>query len=174
MGSAEEEASYWKALAMTYKQRAEAENVKPNWRQAATVESRNRDLLSENAALTCRGKARGLSCSLLKAAGRSQPWRMIWLRPEPLTISCRIPAGAGEANDDSERAKGATIRSREDFEQHLNPAIERNAVLESERMRSRPPGIRSAAEGEARGWRQALAVQRRGQRPARPCPALCS
>lgn len=37
-----------------------------------------------------------------------------------------------QANDDLERAKRATVSSLEDFEQRLNEAIERNAILENE------------------------------------------
>ncbi|KAL9957030.1 hypothetical protein ACROYT_G038613 [Oculina patagonica] len=65
-----------------------------------------------------------------------------------------------QANDDLERAKRATVCSLEDFEQKLNQAIERNAILENEldEKETLQESVQRLKD-EARDLRQELAVK---------------
>ncbi|CAH3044282.1 unnamed protein product [Porites lobata] len=70
-----------------------------------------------------------------------------------------------QANDDLERAKRATVCSLEDFEQKLNQAIERNAILENEldEKETLQESVQRLKD-EARDLRQELAVKEKERR----------
>uniref|UniRef100_A0A2K5YXN0 NudE neurodevelopment protein 1 n=1 Tax=Mandrillus leucophaeus TaxID=9568 RepID=A0A2K5YXN0_MANLE len=117
--SEEEEANYWKDLAMTYKQR---------W-VCATASSRLRSH-SPSVCVVLQEKFE---------VQHSEGYRQISALEDDLAQTKAIKdqlqkyiRELEQANDDLERAKRATIMSLEDFEQRLNQAIERNAFLESE------------------------------------------
>ncbi|KAM7332926.1 nuclear distribution protein nudE homolog 1 isoform X1 [Alexandromys fortis] len=186
-GSEEEEANYWRDLAMTYKQRAE--NTQEELRefqegsreyeaeletQLQQTETRNRDLLSENNRLrmeleTVREKSE---------MQHSEGYRQISALEDDLAQTKAIKdqlqkyiRELEQANDDLERAKRATIMSLEDFEQRLNQAIERNAFLESE-LDEKENLLESVQrlKDEARDLRQELAVQQKQDKPRTPLP----
>ncbi|XP_042778827.1 nuclear distribution protein nudE homolog 1 isoform X2 [Panthera leo] len=185
--SEEEEASYWKDLAMTYKQRAE--NTQEELRefqegsreyeaeletQLQQIETRNRDLLSENNRLR-------LELETIKdkfETQHSEGHRQISALEDDLAQTKAIKdqlqkyiRELEQANDDLERAKRATIMSLEDFEQRLNQAIERNAFLESE-LDEKENLLESVQrlKDEARDLRQELAVQQKQEKPRTPMP----
>uniref|UniRef100_A0A673VU60 NudE neurodevelopment protein 1 n=1 Tax=Suricata suricatta TaxID=37032 RepID=A0A673VU60_SURSU len=187
--SEEEEASYWKDLAMTYKQRAE--NTQEELRefqegsreyeaeletQLQQIETRNRDLLSENNRLR-------LELETIKdkfETQHSEGYRQISALEDDLAQTKAIKdqlqkyiRELEQANDDLERAKRATIMSLEDFEQRLNQAIERNAFLESE-LDEKENLLESVQrlKDEARDLRQELAVQQKQEKPRTPMPSV--
>ncbi|XP_073915725.1 nuclear distribution protein nudE homolog 1 isoform X4 [Castor canadensis] len=186
--SEEEEANYWKDLAMTYKQRAE--NTQEELRefqegsreyeaeletQLHQMETRNRDLLSENNRLR-------LELETVKEKfemQHSEGYRQISALEDDLAQTKAIKdqlqkyiRELEQANDDLERAKRATIMSLEDFEQRLNQAIERNAFLESE-LDEKENLLESVQrlKDEARDLRQELAVQQKQEKPRTPIPS---
>ncbi|XP_058142373.1 nuclear distribution protein nudE homolog 1 isoform X2 [Dasypus novemcinctus] len=185
--SEEEETNYWKDLAMTYKQRAE--NTQEELRefqegsreyeaeletQLQQIETRNRDLLSENNRLR-------LELETIKKfeMQHSEGYRQISALEDDLTQTKAIKdqlqkyiRELEQANDDLERAKRATIMSLEDFEQRLNQAIERNAFLESE-LDEKENLLESVQrlKDEARDLRQELAVQQKQEKPRTPKPS---
>ncbi|KAB1263446.1 Nuclear distribution protein nudE-like protein 1 [Camelus dromedarius] len=145
--SEEEEANYWKDLAMTYKQRSNTQEELREFQEGSReyeaeletqlqqIETRNRDLLSENNRLR-------MELETIKEkfeTQHSEGYRQISALEDDLAQTKAIKdqlqkyiRELEQANDDLERAKRATIMSLEDFEQRLNQAIERNAFLESE------------------------------------------
>ncbi|XP_012587333.1 PREDICTED: nuclear distribution protein nudE homolog 1 isoform X2 [Condylura cristata] len=186
--SEEEEANYWKELAMTYKQRAE--NTQEELRefqegsreyeaeletQLQQIETRNRDLLSENNRLR-------MELETIKEkfeTQHSEGYRQISALEDDLAQTKAIKdqlqkyiRELEQANDDLERAKRATIMSLEDFEQRLNQAIERNAFLESE-LDEKENLLESVQrlKDEARDLRQELAVQQKQDKPRTPMPS---
>ncbi|XP_016878841.1 nuclear distribution protein nudE homolog 1 isoform X11 [Homo sapiens] len=186
--SEEEEANYWKDLAMTYKQRAE--NTQEELRefqegsreyeaeletQLQQIETRNRDLLSENNRLR-------MELETIKEkfeVQHSEGYRQISALEDDLAQTKAIKdqlqkyiRELEQANDDLERAKRATIMSLEDFEQRLNQAIERNAFLESE-LDEKENLLESVQrlKDEARDLRQELAVQQKQEKPRTPMPS---
>ncbi|XP_038619510.1 nuclear distribution protein nudE homolog 1 [Tachyglossus aculeatus] len=181
----EEEASDWKDLAMKYKQRAE--NSEEELRefqegsreyeaeleaQLQQMETRNRDLLSENNRLR-------MELETIKEkfeTQHSEGYRQISSLEDDLAQTKAIKdqlqkyiRELEQANDDLERAKRATIMSLEDFEQRLNQAIERNAFLESE-LDEKENLLESVQrlKDEARDLRQELAVQQKQEKPRTP------
>lgn len=184
--SSEEEAiTYWKDLAMTYKQRAEdAQEELREFQEGSReyeaeletqlqqVESRNRDLLSENNRLR-------LELETIKEkleTQHSEGYRQVSALEDDLAQTRAIKdqlqkyiRELEQANDDLERAKRATIMSLEDFEQRLNQAIERNAFLESE-LDEKENLLESVQrlKDEARDLRQELAVQQKQEKPRTP------
>uniref|UniRef100_A0AAA9TUA4 NudE neurodevelopment protein 1 n=2 Tax=Bos TaxID=9903 RepID=A0AAA9TUA4_BOVIN len=186
--SEEEEANYWKDLAMTYKQRAE--NTQEELRefqeesreyeaeletQLQQTESKNRDLLMENNHLR-------MELETIKEKFKTQHsegYRQISALEDDLAQTKAIKdklqkyiRELEQANDDLERAKRATIMSLEDFEQRLNQAIERNAFLESE-LDEKENLLESVQrlKDEARDLRQELAVQQKQEKPRTPMPS---
>ncbi|XP_026636220.1 nuclear distribution protein nudE homolog 1 isoform X2 [Microtus ochrogaster] len=147
-GSEEEEANYWRDLAMTYKKRAE--NTQEELRefqegsreyeaeletQLQQTETRNRDLLSENNRLRMELETVREKFEMQHSEGYQQISALEADLAQTKAIKDQLQKYIREleqANDDLERAKRATIMSLEDFEQRLNQAIERNAFLESE------------------------------------------
>uniref|UniRef100_A0A2K5E1G3 NudE neurodevelopment protein 1 n=1 Tax=Aotus nancymaae TaxID=37293 RepID=A0A2K5E1G3_AOTNA len=186
--SEEEEANYWKDLAMTYKQRAE--NTQEELRefqegsreyeaeletQLQQIETRNRDLLSENNRLRMELE----SIKEKFEVQHSEGYRQISALEDDLAQTKAIKdqlqkyiRELEQANDDLERAKRATIMSLEDFEQRLNQAIERNAFLESE-LDEKENLLESVQrlKDEARDLRQELAVQQKQEKPRTPLPS---
>lgn len=186
--SSEEEAvSYWKDLAMSYKQRAEdAQEELREFQEGSReyeleletqlqqVEGRNRDLLSENNRLH-------LELDTIKEKLETQlaeSYRQISALEDDLAQTKAIKdqlqkyiRELEQTNDDLERAKRATIMSLEDFEQRLNQAIERNAFLESE-LDEKENLLESVQrlKDEARDLRQELAVQQKQEKPRTPRP----
>uniref|UniRef100_A0A8D2JMP8 NudE neurodevelopment protein 1 n=1 Tax=Sciurus vulgaris TaxID=55149 RepID=A0A8D2JMP8_SCIVU len=187
-GSEEEEASYWKDLAMTYKQRAE--NTQEELRefqegsreyeaeletQLQQIESRNRDLLSENNRLRLELETVKEKFELQHSEGYRQISALEDDLAQTKAIKDQLQKYIREleqANDDLERAKRATIMSLEDFEQRLNQAIERNAFLESE-LDEKENLLESVQrlKDEARDLRQELAVQQKQEKPRTPLPS---
>ncbi|XP_016051735.1 PREDICTED: nuclear distribution protein nudE homolog 1 isoform X2 [Miniopterus natalensis] len=185
--SEEEAANYWKDLAMTYKQRAE--NTQEELRefqegsreyeaeletQLQQIETRNRDLLSENNRLRME-----LETIKKFETQHSEGYRQISALEDDLAQTKAIKdqlqkyiRELEQANDDLERAKRATIMSLEDFEQRLNQAIERNAFLESE-LDEKENLLESVQrlKDEARDLRQELAVQQKQEKPRTPMPS---
>ncbi|KAM6250081.1 nuclear distribution protein nudE homolog 1 [Porphyrio hochstetteri] len=183
--SVEEETSYWKELAMKYKQCAE--NTQEELRefqegsreyeaeletQLQQTESRNRDLLSENNRLRMELDSVKEKIELQHSEGYRQISALEDDLAQTKAIKDQLQKYIREleqANDDLERAKRATIMSLEDFEQRLNQAIERNAFLESE-LDEKENLLESVQrlKDEARDLRQELAVQQRQERPRTP------
>ncbi|XP_064009966.1 nuclear distribution protein nudE homolog 1 isoform X2 [Pogoniulus pusillus] len=146
--SVEEEARYWKEMAMKYKQCAENTQEELHEFQEGSreyeaeletqlqqTESRNRDLLSENNRLRMELESVKEKIEM----EHSERYRQISALEDDLAQTKAVKdqlqkyiRELEQANDDLERAKRATIMSLEDFEQRLNQAIERNAFLESE------------------------------------------
>ncbi|XP_048188908.1 nuclear distribution protein nudE homolog 1 isoform X2 [Perognathus longimembris pacificus] len=184
-GSEEEEATYWKDLAMTYKQRAE--NTQEELRefqegsreyeaeletQLQQIETRNRDLLSENNRLRMELEAVKEKLEVQHSEGYRQISALEDDLAQTKAIKDQLQKYIREleqANDDLERAKRATIMSLEDFEQRLNQAIERNAFLESE-LDEKENLLESVQrlKDEARDLRQELAVQQKQEKPRTP------
>ncbi|NXB59282.1 NDE1 protein, partial [Struthidea cinerea] len=184
-GSVEEEARYWKELAMKYKQCAE--NTQEELRefqegsreyeaeletQLQQTESRNRDLLSENNRLRMELESVKEKIEMHHSEG----YRQISALEDDLAQTRAIKEQLQkyireleQENDDLERAKRATIMSLEDFEQRLNQAIERNAFLESE-LDEKENLLESVQrlKDEARDLRQELAVQQKQEKPKTP------
>lgn len=186
-GSEEEEANYWRDLAMTYKQRAE--NTQEELRefqegsreyeaeletQLQQTETRNRDLLSENNRLRMELETVREKFEMQHSEGYRQISALEDDLAQTKTIKDQLQKYIREleqANDDLERAKRATIMSLEDFEQRLNQAIERNAFLESE-LDEKENLLESVQrlKDEARDLRQELAVQQKQDKPRTPLP----
>uniref|UniRef100_A0A9L0KHC8 NudE neurodevelopment protein 1 n=2 Tax=Equus asinus TaxID=9793 RepID=A0A9L0KHC8_EQUAS len=187
-GSEEEEAIYWKDLAMTYKQRAE--NTQEELRefqegsreyeaeletQLQQIETRNRDLLSENNRLRMELETIKEKFETQHSEGHRQISALEDDLAQTKAIKDQLQKYIREleqANDDLERAKRATIMSLEDFEQRLNQAIERNAFLESE-LDEKENLLESVQrlKDEARDLRQELAVQQKQEKPRTPKPS---
>lgn len=186
-GSEEEEANYWRDLAMTYKQRAE--NTQEELRefqegsreyeaeletQLQQIETRNRDLLSENNRLRMELESVKEKFEMQHSEGYRQISALEDDLAQTKAIKDQLQKYIREleqANDDLERAKRATIMSLEDFEQRLNQAIERNAFLESE-LDEKENLLESVQrlKDEARDLRQELAVQQKQDKPRTPMP----
>ncbi|XP_067317413.1 nuclear distribution protein nudE homolog 1-like [Anolis sagrei] len=180
--SMEEERSYWKELAAKYKECAD--NAQEELRefqegsreyeaelemQLQQMETRNRDLLSENHRL--RGEIEAVKEKI--TSQHSEGYHQISVLEEELAQTKAIKdqlqkyiRELEQSNDDLERAKRATIMSLEDFEQRLNQAIERNAFLESE-LDEKETLLESVQrlKDEARDLRQELAVQQKQEKP---------
>ncbi|KFV61544.1 Nuclear distribution protein nudE 1, partial [Dryobates pubescens] len=183
--SVEEEARYWKEMAMKYKQHAEntqeeLQEFQEGSReyeaeletQLQQTESRNRDLLSENNRLRMELESIKEKIEM----EHSERYRQISALEDDLAQTKAIKdqlqkyiRELEQANDDLERAKRATIMSLEDFEQRLNQAIERNAFLESE-LDEKENLLESVQrlKDEARDLRQELAVQQKQEKPKTP------
>ncbi|KAM4025695.1 nuclear distribution protein nudE homolog 1 [Anomaloglossus baeobatrachus] len=176
--SVEEEKEHWKDLALKYKQCSEEAKEELEEFQVTSheyeaeletqlhqMESRNRDLLTQNNRLrmdleTIRGKyeeQHAVSytqvCTLENELSQTRAVR------DQLQKYIRE---LEQANDDLERAKRATIISLEDFELRLNQAIERNAFLESE-LDEKENHLEciQRLKDETRDLRQELAVQQK-------------
>ncbi|XP_001374895.1 nuclear distribution protein nudE homolog 1 isoform X1 [Monodelphis domestica] len=183
--SEEEETSYWKDLAIQYKQRAE--NTQEELRefqegsreyeaeletQLQQIETRNRDLLSENNRLRMELETIKEKFEMQHSEGYRQISALEDDLAQTKAIKDQLQKYIREleqANDDLERAKRATIMSLEDFEQRLNQAIERNAFLESE-LDEKENLLESVQrlKDEARDLRQELAVQQKQEKPRTP------
>ncbi|XP_027695067.1 nuclear distribution protein nudE homolog 1 [Vombatus ursinus] len=183
--SEEEEISYWKDLAIQYKQRAENTQEELHEFQEGSreyeaeletqlqqIETRNRDLLSENNRLRVELETVKEKFEMQ----HSEDYRQISALEDDLAQTKAIKdhlqkyiRELEQANDDLERAKRATIMSLEDFEQRLNQAIERNAFLESE-LDEKENLLESVQrlKDEARDLRQELAVQQKQEKPRTP------
>ncbi|XP_040212854.1 nuclear distribution protein nudE homolog 1 [Rana temporaria] len=174
--SFEDEAHYWKDLAMKYMkcsedtseeltefQEASREYEAELEAQLLQTESRNRDLLSENNRL--RMELESLkekyeeqhAESYLHISTLENEFSQTRAIKDQLQKYIRE---LEQSNDDLERAKRATILSLEDFEQRLNQAIERNAFLESE-LDEKENDLEciQRLKDETRDLRQELAVQ---------------
>ncbi|XP_024075844.1 nuclear distribution protein nudE homolog 1 [Terrapene carolina triunguis] len=183
--SVEEETSYWKELAMKYKQCAE--NTQEELRefqegsreyeaeletQLQQTEFRNRDLLSENNRLRMELESIKEKIEMQHSEGYQQISALEDDLAQTTAIKDQLQKYIREleqSNDDLERAKRATIMSLEDFEQRLNQAIERNAFLESE-LDEKENLLESVQrlKDEARDLRQELAVQQKQEKPKTP------
>ncbi|NXP73932.1 NDE1 protein, partial [Ramphastos sulfuratus] len=183
--SVEEEARYWKEMAMKYKQCAENTQEELHEFQEGSreyeaeletqlqqTESRNRDLLSENNRLRMELESVKEKIEM----EHSERYRQISALEDDLAQTRAVKdqlqkyiRELEQANDDLERAKRATIMSLEDFEQRLNQAIERNAFLESE-LDEKENLLESVQrlKDEARDLRQELAVQQKQEKPKTP------
>ncbi|NXF90585.1 NDE1 protein, partial [Eubucco bourcierii] len=186
--SVEEEARYWKEMAMKYKQCAENTQEELHEFQEGSreyeaeletqlqqTESRNRDLLSENSRLRMELESVKEKIEM----EHSERYRQISALEDDLAQTRAVKdqlqkyiRELEQANDDLERAKRATIMSLEDFEQRLNQAIERNAFLESE-LDEKENLLESVQrlKDEARDLRQELAVQQKQEKPKTPMRA---
>ncbi|NXX50091.1 NDE1 protein, partial [Tricholaema leucomelas] len=186
--SVEEEARYWKEMAMKYKQCAENTQEELHEFQEGSreyeaeletqlqqTESRNRDLLSENNHLRMELESVKEKIEM----EHSERYRQISALEDDLAQTKAVKdqlqkyiRELEQANDDLERAKRATIMSLEDFEQRLNQAIERNAFLESE-LDEKENLLESVQrlKDEARDLRQELAVQQKQEKPKTPMRA---
>ncbi|XP_073447247.1 nuclear distribution protein nudE homolog 1 isoform X1 [Aquarana catesbeiana] len=179
--SLEEEAQYWKDLAMKYKKCSEDASEELNEFQEASreyeaeleaqllqTESRNRDLLSENNRL--RMELESLkekyeeqhAESYLHISTLENEFSQTRAIKDQLQKYIRE---LEQSNDDLERAKRATIISLEDFEQRLNQAIERNAFLESE-LDEKENNLEciQRLKDETRDLKQELAVQQKQEK----------
>lgn len=172
---------------MTYKQRAE--NTQEELRefqegsreyeaeletQLQQIETRNRDLLSENNRLRMELESVKEKFEMQHSEGYRQISALEDDLAQTKAIKDQLQKYIREleqANDDLERAKRATIMSLEDFEQRLNQAIERNAFLESE-LDEKENLLESVQrlKDEARDLRQELAVQQKQDKPRTPMP----
>ncbi|XP_033023368.1 nuclear distribution protein nudE homolog 1 isoform X1 [Lacerta agilis] len=177
-GSVEEERNYWKELAVKYKQCAE--NAQEELRefqegsreyeaeleaQLQQVESRNKDLLSENSRLRMEIESVKEKITTQHSEGYQQISTLEEELAQTRAVKEQLQKYIREleqSNDDLERAKRATIMSLEDFEQRMNQAIERNAFLESE-LDEKENLLESVQrlKDEARDLRQELAVQQK-------------
>ncbi|XP_074136723.1 nuclear distribution protein nudE homolog 1 [Sminthopsis crassicaudata] len=186
--SEKEEISYWKDLAIQYKQRAE--NTQEELRefqegsreyeaeletQLQQIETRNRDLLSENNRLRMELETIKEKFEVQLSEGYVHISALEDDLAQTKAIKDQLQKYIREleqANDDLERAKRATIMSLEDFEQRLNQAIERNAFLESE-LDEKENLLESVQrlKDEARDLRQELAVQQKQEKPRTPMPS---
>ncbi|XP_030068911.1 nuclear distribution protein nudE homolog 1 isoform X2 [Microcaecilia unicolor] len=182
--SSEEESSYWKELAMKYKQCAEdAQEELREFQEGSReyeaeleaqlqqTENRNRDLLVENNRLRMELESIKEKLEMQHSEGYIQVSTLEDELAQTKAIKDRLQKYIREleqANDDLERAKRATIMSLEDFEQRLNQAIERNAFLESE-LDEKENLLESVQrlKDEARDLRQELAVQEKQEKPLR-------
>ncbi|XP_073399014.1 nuclear distribution protein nudE homolog 1 isoform X1 [Dendrobates tinctorius] len=187
--SVEEEKEYWKDLTVKYKKCSEEAQEELEEFQVASreyeaeletqlhqLESRNRDLLTQNNKLrmeleTIRGKyeehhasSYTQICTLENELSQTRAVR------DQLQKYIRE---LEQANDDLERAKRATIISLEDFELRLNQAIERNAFLESE-LDEKENDLEciQRLKDETRDLRQELAVQQKQEIIKRSTSAL--
>ncbi|XP_052615561.1 nuclear distribution protein nudE homolog 1 isoform X2 [Peromyscus californicus insignis] len=186
-GSEEEETNYWRDLAMTYKQRAESTQEELREFQEGSreyeaeletqlqqIETRNRDLLSENNRLRMELEAVKEKFKMQHSEGYRQISALEDDLAQTKAIKDQLQKYIREleqANDDLERAKRATIMSLDDFEHRLNQAIERNAFLESE-LDEKENLLESVQrlKDEARDLRQELAVQQKQDKPQTPMP----
>uniref|UniRef100_A0A7N9CNS2 NudE neurodevelopment protein 1 n=1 Tax=Macaca fascicularis TaxID=9541 RepID=A0A7N9CNS2_MACFA len=168
--SEEEEANYWKDLAMTYKQRAEntQEELREFQEGSREYEAELETQLQQIETIKEKFEVQ-----------HSEGYRQISALEDDLAQTKAIKdqlqkyiRELEQANDDLERAKRATIMSLEDFEQRLNQAIERNAFLESE-LDEKENLLESVQrlKDEARDLRQELAVQQKQEKPRTPMPS---
>ncbi|XP_063171058.1 nuclear distribution protein nudE homolog 1 isoform X2 [Candoia aspera] len=180
--SAEEEKSYWKELSAKYKQCAESAQEELHEFQEGSreyeaelemqlqqLESRNRDLLSENSRLQMEVESVKEKLASQHATGHQQVSALEEELAQARASRDQLQRYIREleqGNDDLERAKRATITTLEDFEQRLNQAIERNAFLESE-LDEKESLLESVQrlKDEARDLRQELAVQQKQEKP---------
>ncbi|XP_026580213.1 nuclear distribution protein nudE homolog 1-like, partial [Pseudonaja textilis] len=181
-GSAEDEINYWKELSGRYKQcvqsaQEELREFREGSReyeaeletQLQQLETRNRDLLLENARLQAEVETVKEKIASQHADGQRQ---ISALEEELGQVTAtrdqlqKYIRELEQCNDDLERAKRATIMSLEDFELRLNEAIERNAFLESE-LDEKETLLESVQrlKDEARDLRQELAVQQKQEKP---------
>uniref|UniRef100_A0A8C5WT31 NudE neurodevelopment protein 1 n=1 Tax=Laticauda laticaudata TaxID=8630 RepID=A0A8C5WT31_LATLA len=181
-GSAEDEINYWKELSGKYKQcvqsaQEELHEFQEGSReyeaeletQLQQLETRNRDLLLENARLQVEVETVKEKIASQHADGQRQ---ISALEEELGQVTAtrdqlqKYIRELEQCNDDLERAKRATIMSLEDFELRLNEAIERNAFLESE-LDEKESLLESVQrlKDEARDLRQELAVQQKQEKP---------
>ncbi|XP_029292793.1 nuclear distribution protein nudE homolog 1-like, partial [Cottoperca gobio] len=190
-GSLEEELQYWKEQAARHQQSAEeSQEELQEFQQMSRdyeveletelkqCEARNRELLSANNRL----------CMELEnykekyETQHSEAYRQISSLEGDLAETTAVRdqlhkyiRELEQANDDLERTKRATIMSLEDFEQRMNHAIERNAILESEldekedllesvqRLKDEARGVCvCVSQGQSQG--QGLAVQQKQER----------
>ncbi|XP_018419712.1 PREDICTED: nuclear distribution protein nudE homolog 1 isoform X1 [Nanorana parkeri] len=179
--SLEEEARYWKDLAMKYKKCSEDAHEELNEFQEASreyeaeleaqliqTESKNRDLLSENNHLRMQLESIKEKYEDQHAESYVQMSTMENDLSQTRAVKDQLQKYIREleqANDDLERAKRATIISLEDFEQRLNQAIERNAFLESE-LDEKENNLEciQRLKDETRDLRQELAVQEKQEK----------
>ncbi|XP_077173252.1 nuclear distribution protein nudE homolog 1 [Paroedura picta] len=181
-GSVGEERDYWKEQARLHKQSAEdAQEELREFQEGSReyeaeleaqlqqIESRNKDLCSENGRLRLEIEAVKERLS----AQQSEAHQQISALEEELAQTRGVRdqlqkyiRELEQSNDDLERAKRATIMSLEDFEQRLNQAIERNAFLESEldEKEDLQESVQRLKD-EARDLRQELAVQQKQDKP---------
>ncbi|XP_068100874.1 nuclear distribution protein nudE homolog 1 isoform X2 [Hyperolius riggenbachi] len=179
--SLEEEAQYWKVLAMKYKQSFEnAQEELSEFQEASReyeaeleaqlhqTEHRNRELLSENNRLRMELESIKEKYEKQHAEGYMQISILENDLSQTRAVRDQLQKYIREleqANDDLERAKRATIMSLEDFEQRLNLAIERNAFLESE-LDEKENNLEciQRLKDETRDLRQELAVQQKQEK----------
>ncbi|KAM9305963.1 nuclear distribution protein nudE homolog 1 [Gastrophryne carolinensis] len=176
--SLEEEARYWKSLAMKFKKCSENAQEELNEFQEASreyeaeleaqlhqTENKNRDLLSENNRMRMELE----SIKEKYEEQHSDSYMQISTLENDLSQTRAVRdqlqkyiRELEQANDDLERAKRATIMSLEDFEQRLNQAIERNAFLENE-LDEKENHLEciQRLKDETRDLRQELAVQQK-------------
>ncbi|XP_053327791.1 nuclear distribution protein nudE homolog 1 isoform X2 [Spea bombifrons] len=180
--SDKEEIEYWQRLAMEY--RKSSEDARESLQefqetsqeyeaeleaQLQQVETRNRDLFSENNRLRAELESIKEKYEKQHSANYMQ---MSTLEGElTQTKACldqlqKYIRELEQANDDLERAKRATIMSLEDFEKRMNEAIEKNAILESELDEKENLQVSvQRLKDEARDLRQELAVQEKQEKP---------
>ncbi|XP_078274469.1 nuclear distribution protein nudE homolog 1 isoform X2 [Rhinoraja longicauda] len=183
--SVDEEISYWKELALKYQlcaqdTRDELIEFQEGSReleaeleiQLEHAENRNRELLSDNNRLR-------MELELFQEKleeHHSENYKRISFLQDGLTETTAVKVQLQnyireleQANDDLERAKRATIMSLEDFEQRMNQAIERNALLESELDEKENLLVSvQRLKDEARDLRQELAVQQKPESIRKP------
>lgn len=171
-----EEATYWKQVAEDLERklqeaRDELDEFQEGSReleaeletQLEQAEARQRELLSaktrletENESLKARLDASQNESYLTISALQDEVAQLKAVREEVQKYVRELE----QANDDLERAKRATVCSLEDFEQKLNQAIERNAILENEldEKETLQESVQRLKD-EARDLRQELAVK---------------
>ncbi|KAM3916676.1 nuclear distribution protein nudE homolog 1 isoform 1-T2 [Leptodactylus fuscus] len=176
--SVEEEKEYWKDLAIKYKNCSQEAQEELNEFQVASreyeaeletqlhqLESRNRDLLTQNNRLRMELESIRGKYEEHHAASYTQACTLENELSQTRAIRDQLQKYIREleqTNDDLERAKRATIISLEDFELRLNQAIERNAFLESE-LDEKENHLEciQRLKDETRDLRQELAVQQK-------------
>lgn len=171
-----EEATYWKQVAEDLERklqeaRDELDEFQEGSReleaeletQLEQAEARQRELLSaktrletENESLKARLDASQNESYLTISSLQDEVAQLKAVREEVQKYVRELE----QANDDLERAKRATVCSLEDFEQKLNQAIERNAILENEldEKETLQESVQRLKD-EARDLRQELAVK---------------
>uniref|UniRef100_A0A8C5KU04 NUDE domain-containing protein n=1 Tax=Jaculus jaculus TaxID=51337 RepID=A0A8C5KU04_JACJA len=157
--SEEEEANYWKDLAMTYKRIRRRKYEAELETQLQQIETRKRELLSQNNCLRMELETIKEKFETQHFEGYQQISALEDDLAQTKAIKDQLQKYIREleqANDDLERAKQAAIMSLEDFDE----LDEKENLLESvQRLKD-----------EARDLRQELAVQQKQEKPRTPVP----
>lgn len=176
--STQEEISYWRDQAQSFKQqleetREELEEFQISSReleaeleaQLEQLEKKNNALSQDNSKLKHEVESLKEKLELLQGSSHKEITELERDLAQVRAFKDELQKYIREleqSNDDLERAKRATVVSLEDFEMRLNQAIERNAFLESEldEKESLSDTVQRLKD-EARDLRQELDVRKR-------------